>query len=166
MVMPAEVEARPRQGEVPTDPQRSPVQREASLGEAFAPTRASPSGLRPNPPVLLPATEFSRRPLEMREPLEPPVPPDPSGQMPAMQEPAASPPSNEVAPFVPRMAPPERAAKRQTSSTPRKRTPPPGGNGLVIAATVAVIVAMLAIFSVFGPTMIAKFKGPPGVTAD
>ncbi len=148
-----------KKNEVPTDPQRGAVNRDgqpnASIDDAFAPTRASPSGLRPNPagpPVLLPQTEMQRRPPGMREGVHlapvPPAPPDPSDVgLPVIHTDDSNPPVPLPAPYTPRMAPAERATRGAGGSErPRRnRAPPPpsGGNGLVIAAVVAAILALV-----------------------
>ena len=164
--------------EPPTDPNRGAIEREAGaptitgmIDVAIAPTRASPSGQRVNPlgpPILMPATEFSKRPPAMRDPMVPPEPPDPSGSLPMLHDEASNPPVPISAPYTPRMAPAERVerlpderatperierATRPPSSSgsgvsgsPKRRRPPPpspGGSGLVIAAVVAAILALV-----------------------
>ncbi len=156
-----------RPNDVPTDPNRPPVNRgalgldppNAPLDVELAPTYASPSGARVNPsgpPVLMPATEIARRPKNMRVP----TPPEPSAvDLPALQPDDSNPPVPPPPAYSPRMAPPERAyantGERQRYSPP----PAQGGGGLVIAAVVAVIVALAVGLLVFS----GKLRGPQGL---
>ncbi len=152
--------------EIPTDPARGSINRDqlitanGPIDDAFAPTRASPSGLRvPNagPPVLVPATEMARRPQAMRDPVPPPPPPEPPSDpnLAAGSQGFDDSGSNPIAgpaPYVPRMAPAERPSRaRSVTNGNQRQAQAAGGSGLVIAAVVAVILALvLGYMVVFG----------------
>ena len=169
----------PKKSEIPADPSRGSVPRDAQgapngpIDDAFAPTRASPSGLRPNPPgppVLLPATEMNRRPAAMRDSgLVPPPPPDPSDpNQHALNPDDSNPPVSAPLAYTPRMAAPEKVGRSSSADSgggskrsSRSRTPPPpsGGSGLVIAAVVAAILAVV----VGGLVLSGKLRPPQGL---